>query len=95
MFLFFYFPKFLRGIALCDLGAGELARWSLVGRGGYFSPVRYPSPYDVFTYIRDFSAYFDMQRSSMLPTAGSALTDSLGPGNGDSVTGAYCKRWKH
>lgn len=55
----------------------------------------YPSPYDVTTYIKDFSSYFETQRLLMLPTSGSALTVPFGPGSGNKAIGTCRKRWKH
>lgn len=57
--------------------------------GSDVSPVRYPQPYDMSAYIRDSSAYFDMPRSSMLPTSGTALTVAFGPGNRDTALDAW------
>lgn len=45
-------------------------------------------------YIGDFSAYFDMQRLSMLPASSSALKVSFGIANRDNAVGAWRKRRK-
>lgn len=66
-----------------------------LGSGSHVSPVRNPSAYDVFIYIRDFSPYFDTQWLSVLLTSDSALTVPIGPRNSDTAVGAWRKRWKH
>lgn len=58
-------------------------------------PVWLPPPYDVTTYIADFSLYFDTQRFWMFSQAGSALQFSLEPTVRDTAAGAWCKRWKY
>lgn len=60
--------------------------------GSEVLPAHYPPPYDVSTYVRAFSAYFDKQRFSMLITPGSALIASFGPGNRDTAVGQLRKR---
>lgn len=59
------------------------------------SSVQYPLPYDVMTHLWDLASYFDTQRISVLPCAGSELSIPLGPGAHEPAAGAWTKHCKH
>lgn len=60
--------------------------------GGDPSPSRYPPPYDVLAYTRNFSAHFDTQRFTILPTSDSDLTGRFSRGNSDTAVVTWRKR---
>lgn len=59
------------------------------------SRIRYIPAYDVSTYIRYSSVYFDTHQLSMLPTSGYVLTVPFRLKNRDMEDGAWRKCWKH
>lgn len=77
LLLFFSVFSFY-GFTLCQLLRRRSSRERWSSAGGDSSPARYPPPYDVTNYIRDFSSHFDTLRFSVLPTSGSVLIASYG-----------------
>lgn len=98
MFVFFLFPfslVFFSMISISGFVQASLSGGRRSSTGGDISPVWYPQPYDVMTYIRDFSSGFDTQRFYILPCSGSAISIPPGSGARDTDAGASRKRWNH
>lgn len=55
----------------------------------------YSLPYNVSSYDKDLSSYFDTERFSMIPTSGSALTAPLVSGDRDRAVATLRKKWKN